>query len=39
VVSYFFADDLAALIDEWVHENAVTPAVAQQKIQALLKQR
>jgi hypothetical protein len=39
VVSYFFADDLVALIDEWVHENAVTPAVAQQKIQALLKQR
>jgi hypothetical protein len=35
----FFADDLAALIDEWVRQNAVTPAVSQQKIQELLTQR
>jgi hypothetical protein len=32
-------DDLAALIDEWVRQNTVTPAVAQQKIQELLSQR
>jgi hypothetical protein len=36
----FFVVDLAALIDEWVQKNAVTPAaVTQQKLQQLLGDR
>jgi hypothetical protein len=35
----FFVVDLAALIDDWVQKNGVTPAVTQQKIQQLLGER
>jgi hypothetical protein len=35
----YFVDDLAALIDEWLRENAVTPAVVQQKVHDLVIQR
>ena len=35
----YFVDDLASLIDEWVRENAVTPAVAQNRISELVSQR
>jgi hypothetical protein len=35
----FFVVDLAALIDDWVQKNGVTPAVTQQKIQQLLEER
>ena len=35
----FFVDDLAALIDDWIQKNRVTPAVIQQYLQRFLAER
>jgi hypothetical protein len=35
----FFIVDLAALIDDWLQKNRITPAVTQQKLQQLLGER